>query len=207
MSKQKIIQCLYCGNKTVMNQVGEHIHNWDDGEGYYGYFNHSMYKCPICNNITFYQEYSDSAMRVLNNSGEIEQEIDEEILYPINKFSPKYLPNNIKDAYEAALKTKNIDVAVCLIALRRTLEIVCNDKDATGRSLAEKIEDLSRKGVLPKELKNASKITKSFGNLGAHGEEITISVRELEELIKFVEYILEYLYILPRKIEELEKKL
>lgn len=207
MQKQKIIQCLYCGNKTLMNQVGEHIHRWNEDYSYYGYYIYSMYKCPVCNKVSFYQEYSDCAMQGIDEKGEIVELVDEEILYPINSFYSKYLPKHIKDAYESALKTKNIDIAICLIALRRTLEMICNDKGATGNNLAKKIEDLSKKGILPKELKAASKITKNFGNIGAHGEDINIYPKELNELIVFVEYILEYLYILPNKIKELEDKL
>ena len=207
MGNQKIIQCLYCGNKTLMNQVGEHTHRWDEGYGYYGYFKYSMYACPICDKVSFYQQYADSAMQGINGNGEIEEIVDEEILYPINTFAPKYLPKDIKYAYESALKTKHIDTAICLIALRRTLEMICNDKGATGRNLTMKIEDLSTKGILPKELEDASKITKNFGNRGAHGANITIAQKELKELIEFIEYILEYLYILPNKIKELKEKM
>lgn len=146
-------------------------------------------------------------MIFMNKNGEIEQELSEEILYPTNTFSSKYLPKDIKDAYESALKTRHIDTAICLISLRKTLELVCNDKGANGNNLYIKIEDLSDKEILPKELKNASKITRHFGNIGAHETNIKISKQELNKLIELVEYILEYLYILPNKIKELENKL
>ncbi|NJD01218.1 MAG: DUF4145 domain-containing protein, partial [Ruminiclostridium sp.] len=116
----------------------------------------------------------------------------------------------VKEAYEAALKTRNIDSAVCLMALRRTLEIVCKEKKAQGHNLWNKIEDLSIKGILPVELKHASTITKTYGNMGAHDTDVSVRSFELEQIIEFVEYILDYLYILPAKLsaiqEQLEKK-
>jgi len=60
---------------------------------------------------------------------------------------------------------------------------------------------------LPPELKNASTITKNYGNIGAHGENIYISPFELDLNINFVQYIIDYLYILPAKLDEAQKKL
>jgi len=62
---------------------------------------------------------------------------------------------------------------------------------------------LIKKGVLPPELKNASVITKTYGNMGAHDTNITISMQDLNQIIEFVQYILEYLYILPSKINKI----
>lgn len=121
---QKVLQCFYCGNSTLMDLVGEHKYNWDEGEGYYGYFIYQMFSCPICGKVTFFQQYWDCNM-FLDDERTF---IYEEILYPINKFSEKNIPAKVKDAYEAALKTRNIDSAICLISLRRTLEIICNEK-------------------------------------------------------------------------------
>jgi hypothetical protein len=123
MNNQKVLKCYYCGNSTLMDLVGEHKYNWDENDGYYGYFNYQMYACPVCRKVTFFKQYWDSAQSYYNG-GEYENFIDEEILYPINTFQGDYLPHKVKETYEAALKTKNIDSAVCLMALRRTLEII-----------------------------------------------------------------------------------
>ena len=52
--RQKVLQCFYCGNSTLMNLVGEHKYNWDEGQGYYGYFNYQMFSCPVCGKVTFF---------------------------------------------------------------------------------------------------------------------------------------------------------
>lgn len=203
---QKVLQCYFCGNSTLMNMVGEHRHYWDEGGGYYGHFNYRMYSCPVCGKVTLFQQYWDVAQRGYCN-GEEEDYTQDEILYPTNTFQGEYLPEAVQAAYEAALKTKNIDFAVCLIALRRTLEIICKEKGAEGRDLWKKIEDLSKKGVLPPELKHASTITKAYGNMGAHDTDISIRKYELEQIIDFVRYILDYLYILPAKLNAIQEQM
>lgn len=62
------------------------------------------------------------------------------------------------------------------------------------------------KGILSTKLKDVSKITKKFGNIGAH-QVINIKKRELDYLFDFVKYILEYLYEIPYQINELESKI
>ena len=200
---QKLLPCYFCGNSTLMNLVGEHISNWDDGEGYYGYSKYHMYECPVCRKVSLMELYWDMTQTEYHD-GEIEEYTVDEILYPINTYQEKNLPKQVKEAFEAALKTKNIDNAVCLIALRRTLEIILKEKGAEGSNLWNKIEDLSKKGILPQELKHASTITKTYGNMGAHDSQITIQKFELEQIVDFVKYVMEYLYILPGKLKSIQ---
>lgn len=207
VENQKVLQCHYCGNITLMNQVGCHRHNWDEGSGYYGYIEYLMFLCPVCNKVSFLQKYWDCAYNGFDREGNEINYFDEEILYPINTFKSDYLPEKVKKAYEAALKTKNIDNAICLVALRRTLEIICNEKNAAGQTLWHKIEDLSSKGILPSELQHASRITKNYGNMGAHEDSVNIMLNELNHIIEFVQYIIDYLYILPAKLNKIQQQL
>lgn len=202
VQEQKIIHCLYCGNYTLMNLVGQHKEHWDEGDCYIGVENHKMYACPICKAITLLgQVWQEKDGNITENS------FYEEIVYPMNTFHENGLPMNIKNAYESALKTRYVDSAICMIALRRTLEIICLEKDAQGRDLWHKIEDLSNRGILPKELKHASTITRTYGNMGAHDTEISISTLVLNQLIDFVRYILDYLYVLPVKLKVVQERL
>ncbi len=51
---------------------------------------------------------------------------DGEVLYPTNeRLNLSSLPQVIRSAYESALKVQNIDNTIRIIALRRTLEMVC----------------------------------------------------------------------------------
>ncbi len=207
-NKQKLVQCYSCGNETLMNPYGEYKNAWDEGCGYYGYFKYQMYACPVCNKITLVQEYWDCAQQSYNENGIIADFIEEEIIYPSNTLKFDGVPKEVKEAFEAALKTRKISTAVCLVALRRTLEMICIEKGADGRTLWNKIEDLSNRGILPPDLKIASIITKKYGNIGAHDADADIAVtgNELNQIVEFVQYIVEYLYVLPAKINKIQEK-
>lgn len=207
--KQKVIQCYHCGNETLMNNVGEHTEHDYEGDGIVlGHTISSMYLCPVCSKVSFLEQYWDINQRYYDDNGEEQEYTIEKILYPMTTtYDNDSLPNEIRSAFHAALKCKNIDSAICLIALRRTLEFVCLEKQATGRDLWHKIEDLSRKGILPAELRHASLITKNYGNMGAHDTKVNISHLDLELIIEFVEYVLDYLYVLPSKLKKMQEKM
>ena len=79
-----------------------------------------MFACPVCGKVTFLETYWDNAQRDYAGN----EYSDDEILYPVNSLKTKLLPNEIKNAFESALKVKNIDNDLCFIALRKTLELV-----------------------------------------------------------------------------------
>lgn len=203
---QKLLQCYHCGNKTLMYNVGEHRVDWDEGQGYYGYFDYQMYECPVCHKITLVESYWDVAQIGFDEKSKSAVDyVTDTIIYPLNSFISKALPVEIQTAYDSALKVMRIDKNVCLIALRRTLELVCKDKNATGDSLRKKINSLAQNGVLPPSIKEACNKIRLYGNGGAHDcKEITAN--ELNTINDFVRYVLEYIYILPQKISSLNKE-
>ncbi len=203
---QKLLQCYHCGNKTLMNNVGKHRVDWDEGDGYYGYFEYQMYECPVCHKITLVESYWDVAQIEFDAKRKAPVDfVTDTIIYPLNSFNEKALPKNIRNAYEAALKVMQIDENMCLIGLRRTLELICKDKNATGNNLNKKIESLATSGILPPSIKEACNKVRLYGNDGAHDcKEITTN--ELNTINDFVKYILEYIYILPHKIATLNEE-
>ena len=110
------------------------------------------------------------------------------------------VPKKVKEAYEAALKTKSIDKYVCLMALRRTLELLLKDKGATQWGLKDKIEEIAAKGLLPDTLKEASSLAKVLGDTAAHDKELEIDQYDVEAMAEFIGFIIEYLYVVPDKI-------
>lgn len=203
IKEQEVLQCLYCGNKTLMDMVGQHRTSWEEESGYYGYFHYKMFCCPVCYRVTFYQAYWDCAQ--MNYDGS--ELVDVEILYPVNTIDSNAMPPKIKDAFESALKIRNIDNLVCLMALRRTLELICIDKKATKWGLKNKIEELAQEGILPETLKEASSFAKILGDSAAHDKGLDLNIHDINSMIDFVEYIIEYLYVLPYKLEKYKKRL
>lgn len=202
LPKEEIIKCFHCGNETLMRQTGEY--KWgsrdvkeDDLNFNYTY---DMFVCPICHKVTLRETYGDETMMEPNHRGEMEWYNTKTIVFPINSVESTSIPLKVKEAFEAALKTKNIDKYVGLMALRRTLELILKDKGATKWGLKDKIEEIAEKGLLPDTLKEASSLTKILGDSAAHDKDLEIDQYDVESMTEFVEYIIEYLYVVPDKI-------
>ena len=71
---------------------------------------------------------------------------------------------------------------------------------AKGSSLYDQISDLSNRNILPSSLKDASNLIRSLGNAGAHSDELSDKWMNLTDIESLVKYILEYVYVLPQKI-------
>lgn len=185
------ILCLHCGNETIMEIATKFSDEVTDTEWdpYYKaevpvvtfYDTYTLYKCPVCFKVT------------LKNVNACDQEIDhtgrvieyEELLYPMQSSNLYFLPKNIKNTFESALKTKNVDKVMCAIGLRRTLEMLCYDQKAQGRNLYNKLVDLSNKSIIPKVLDKASHLIRDLGNSAAHDEEIQFDKQTINDLVKF----------------------
>lgn len=192
-----------------MKKVNEYMHEsgeyeYDPAHGPYqigAYFdNYIMYLCPVCNRFTI--------ELVMTNSFETNQygvPIEtKKVLYPSIDTSLKRLPHGVREAFQASLKVRHIDGAVCAIAIRRTLEKMCKDKNAEGKGLYNKLKFLSENGTIPPILDEMSNIIKDIGNEAAHADDIEFDDVVISSLIRFTEIILEYVYVLPKEIKRIQ---
>lgn len=200
--KEEIIKCFHCGNETPMRKVGEYSwgsrdFEYDDFDFLYKY---ELFACPVCHKVTLRETYSDETMISYSSHDQLLWDSRREILFPINSIESDAIPTKIKESYEASLKTKGIDKNICLMALRRTLELILKDKGATKWGLKDKIEEIAEKGLLPDTLKEASSLAKLLGDSAAHDKELDIDEHDVESMAEFIGFIIEYLYIVPSKI-------
>jgi hypothetical protein len=84
------------------------------------------------------------------------------------------------------------------------LQAALRDQNATGKNLKQEIEDLARKGLLPPIMKEWSDNVREVGNDAAHpvADQAPAEPRDARDIIKFLDYLLEYLYTLPHQIQE-----
>lgn len=212
----KRCKCAHCNNDTLMEIRDKNkVSNGDISSDSYYYDLQVVLLCPTCKNYNIINAYWD------NTCGKIEESIQyediygmdnvyETTLYPISSnilMQGNIIPAEILRNFKKSLELRTIDEESCLVKLRKTLELICRNQSASGHDLSEMISDLFSKGVLPKTLKSASTITRKLGNLGAHESNVEITTNELESDIKMVEYIIQYIYILPNEIERLEKRI
>lgn len=208
-AKQEIIKCFHCGNETPMQKVGEYTWGSRDEEfsEFEFLYEYELFACPVCHKVTLRQTYGDETMIDYCNYDQLSYYNEQNILFPQNSIESKSVPQKIKEAYSAALKIKGIDKSNCLMALRRTLELLLKDKGATKWGLKDKIEEIAAKGLLPDTLKEASSLTKLLGDTAAHDKELEIDEYDVEAMTEFIGFIIEYLYIVPDKINTYKKRL
>lgn len=147
----KLQTCFHCGNIGLLRIVHKYSYNFGgpsfdevgqivdyDLQEHFDWF---MLSCPVCHKVTLRQEYSDEYTHDFYTSIET--------LYPQSSIDYVGVPENIKTAFEAALKVKNIDTAVCALSLRRVLEAICKERGAKGKNLERMIDDMISRQILP----------------------------------------------------------
>jgi len=123
----------------------------------------------------------------------------------INTFPPRLIafdsdniPERILNTFhEAILCHGNNCLVAAAIMIRKTLEEICEDKNAEGKNLYKRLENLSTQIVLPVELREAMQELRLLGNDAAHIEAQTydeIGREEIEISIEFTKEILKGIY-------------
>jgi hypothetical protein len=209
MTDKVILTCPHCGNKTLMELLNRYekvttlsLHYSEEAQ-FHDIF--EVFECPVCEGFHLFHTHWNTE-EAYHEDYDIYE--DGTVLFPktekVNLYS---LPANVKSAYESAIKVKNIDNTICVMALRRTLEMVCKDKGAVSGQLHHKLNQLQQKGILPPLMGDISKIIKDFGNMAAHGDQVKFDKRIVESMFNFTNKILEYVYILPREMKRAKNEL
>lgn len=201
----RILTCYSCGNTGRM----EYIADFDEpnfekeytstGELLYSQLldniNWVLYKCPVCNKPILVGDYTCQSYS------------ESQAVYPSFNINYEGVPKEIRSAFESAVKTKKIDKAICLLSLRRTLEMICRDKQAVGRTLEEKVQFLINEKVLPEMLGDACWIIRQNGNGAAHGDNVSFSDYEVDECIEYLASLINFLYSMPIRVKSLKERI
>lgn len=206
--QRSVHTCFHCGNTGLLKLIGktgwkdEDIHEDNYGnivsctllehEDWYAF------ECPVCHKPVLISEYT---FDIANASPERKTE------YPTIAVPPNGVPKEIYSAFESAVKTKGIDYAICLLSLRRVLEMICKDKGAVGRDLEKKIDNLIEKKIFPPMIGDACWIIRQMGNDAAHADKIEVYAYDIEQVIGYVSTIIDYLYSMPYRVDKMKKKI
>ena len=206
--KKQVHTCFHCGNTGLLKFIGKT--EWKDEDiakdGAGNIINYTLiehedwyvFECPVCNTPVIISEY---VLDVAETPAEYKTE------NPTVAVSPIGVPKEIYSAFEAAVKTKGIDHSICLLSLRRVLEMICKEKGAVGKDLEKKIDDLIEKKVFPPMIEDACWINRQMGNDAAHADKITLYSYDVEQVIGYVATIIDYLYSLPYRVEKMKTKI
>ncbi|MGO0578253.1 DUF4145 domain-containing protein [Ornithinimicrobium panacihumi] len=121
----------------------------------------------------------------------------------------------LSPAVPAALRTTFNEAQKCMqvgcytaaaIMARRVVEGLANLNQAKGGTLAAKLKNLNAAGVLDARLLEWSDLIKDVGNEGAHETDSTMSREDSEEVMRFVEALLDYHYTYRVQYEAFVKR-
>jgi hypothetical protein len=122
------------------------------------------------------------------------------------------MPAAVRQAYQDTVDVFNAGVwSATATATRRTLEGIVNNllPDEKG-PLAQQIRELADSASvdLSQPLITLSNSLRQGGNIGAHFDLERVPDRAVAEaMLELIEYLIEYLYTLPNKIEELDLRI
>lgn len=186
--------------EIIGNVNDDHTEVDEYGSGIEWGIHYSVLKCPACEKINIVSyEWHDGI--------ESEDEISYDFLYPQNSTYPIGLPEKILTAFKAAEKVKSIDVNAYAILMRRLLELVCLDRNATSGTLAAMLKELAGKKEIPDKLVKVASGLKDFGNIGAHAGSGELTEKEIPIVNALCSAILEYVYSAPHLATIAENKL
>ena len=205
---QAVHTCFHCGNTGILNYIGHT--RWNDEDIVYNDNNEIVaravlehedwyiFECPVCNRpIVIRQDTFDIASYTYRPV----------TVYPSVLMSPDGVPKEIYSAFEAAIRTKGIDYDICLLSLRRVLEMICKEKCAVGKDLESMIGDLIDRDLLSPAFSDACWIIRQLGNRAAHADKGDIYTYQVEQTIEFVSTIINYLYSMPVRVSKMKKEI
>lgn len=193
--------CGNAGNCKVRGNYTQEFHN--ENESAYWSRTWYMLECPVCNCIILHMNSIDAYSGVT--------EINSQTLYPMRDVWPgisyDVIPKSVRKEYEEALKVQKISSNACATLARRTLEAILADQNASGKTLAEQINNLLTSVRIPPLLAEVAHLGRQIGNMGAHFDKRDTTMSDVVVMLEFLKVIIEYLYIIPDKVESVKAHL
>jgi len=122
---------------------------------------------------------------------------------------PEHWPESVGRFWLQAkrnLKDQNWDAAALMA--RSALQASLREQKAEGKNLKQEIDDLAIKGILPNVMKDWAHNVRELGNESAHPDpqQGPTDPEDARDIVGFMDYLFEYLYTLPHRIEEYRKR-
>lgn len=201
---RKVMYCPHCGNKAPQRLVhSQHYFEkgWDLKRGTEDDHPWSSFVtvCETCGHLLVYDNPGDQFTEEEFHYCDLE--------YPKSGQLHSSVPTKIARVYEEAFRIKEVAPNAFAVQIRRALEAICEDREATGGNLQKKLDHLTQKGDIPQVLSEASDVLRLVGNIGAHGIDESVHPLQVIALDDFFRAIVEYVYVAPSKLEEFKERM
>ena len=174
------VRCPHCGHKGTFEALGQDVQVFSNAFG--------LRKCPnekCFGHLFFVYDYNTRGVVVTYPSDSI-------------PFDKENIPEKVLNAFEEAIVSHSTNCFVAAaIMIRKTLEEICHERAATGKTLYDRLKVLGEKIIVPQELVDGLQELRLLGNDAAHIESNTfneIGKDEIEISIEFTKEILKAVY-------------
>lgn len=210
-SASRVLECGHCGNRTPHAKAWqyEHLQLFEqlEEQDYLEPYTWVLYACGTCGGLniygSFYGVYGDRdfARTRLHPKASL-------MLPPGHMISPSEpIPPRIVRLYEEVWPLRHRAPAAFVGQIRRLLEFVCAERNASGRTLFDKLSHLASQGVFPGYFADITDLLRVVGNMGAHATEEDLSVWDAELIDDFFRSVVDYVYVAPAKIRRMQERL
>jgi hypothetical protein len=155
--------------------------------------------CETCDHVLLYENMGDQLGNSEFESAELE--------YPKGGRLSIDVPQTIRGVYDEAARIKEIAPNAFAVQVRRALEALCEDRAAKGRSLAERLKELSTRAEIPPVLAEMTDVLRLIGNMGAHGIGETVHPLQANAIDEFFKAVIEYVYVAPAKLRAFKERM
>lgn len=177
-----------------------------------GTYSYQIVECMGCESVSFITRDEFRNVLEVDKSGKfIDTDKIFEKIYPEragNFLATKKIigtPLMVFKAYQEVIDCYNYELRIlCAGGLRVIVEAICNHFGISGKSLGERIDELSNSGLLSAKSAQALQIHKFIGNFALHRLDMP-EKEELKVAIDIVEHTLIELFELPIKESTLSK--
>jgi Domain of unknown function (DUF4145) len=195
------LKCSRCNNVAPMRIIGTATDSttdrFDDGPPIEHGTLYEILSCPQCKGVTIRSgSWHDSMDR---------EDWSAKVIYPSERQRIEGLPSTVENEYRAAEQVSSISPNAYAVLLGRVLDVVCNDRNASGNTLHERLSDLAARHEIPKNLADMAHKLRQLRNFGAHADLGALTDEEVPILAALCRAVLEYVYSAPRLVERVEK--
>ena len=203
MSKKRLQPCPHCNATatytTIFTTLPERLVDLQMGEMYY-----ALVTCDAenCGRVVFL------IFKGLETKEGRYTHFDIELVDQYPKRIPKLhksIPRQVTDDYIEAIKCFDVGAwKASVVICRRALQVSVIEKGAKKGILWEQIDELYDGEIITKDIKDWAHEIRLTGNIGAHPDKDgleDVTKEDAKELIDFMEEYLNYVYIMPSKVQ------
>jgi hypothetical protein len=192
---QAVFLCCYCGNRTPHKHLYQYTAKllYDEiDRPYYEPFTYRLYACGTCSGLALLGcfDHETPEHDQLFEGPPFPQ------LYPAGPYidPPSHtvtdgnpVPPPVRKAFRDAWPLRHTAPGAFANQIRRTLEFICDDQKATGKTLHAKLQDLAERGIFPPGLADIADLVREVGNIGSHASDKDLSVWDGSSSTRFSE--------------------